>query len=57
MGHVDSGQPITLTVHGPDGEVLAMPMEPTRALELAKDLMERAVASIKTDQWGKPWPG
>ena len=50
------GQPITLTVHGPDGEV-AVPLLPKRALELAKELIEPAVQSIKTDQWGKSWPG
>ena len=50
------GQPIMLTVYGSDGEV-AVPLLPKRALTLAKDLMERAVSSIKTKQWGKPWPG
>ncbi len=50
------GQPITLTVYGPDGAV-AVPMVPTRALELAKELIEPAVQSIKTDRWGPGWPG
>ena len=45
------GQPITLTVHGPDGEV-AVPMVPKRALELAQELLTRAVQAIKAD-----WPG
>ena len=50
------GQPIVLKVHGPAGEV-AVPMVPKRALELAQELMEPAVASIKIAQWGKPWSG
>ena len=45
------GQPITLTVHGPDGEV-AMPLPPKRALTLAKDLIQPAVTAIKMRQWG-----
>ena len=52
----DPDEPIILTVYGPDSEV-SVSLSPTRALKLAKDLMERAVSSIKTDQWGKPWPG
>ena len=51
------GEPITLTHYGADGEVLAMALSPTRALEIAKDLIEPAVQTIKTEQWGKPWPG
>ena len=50
------GQPITLTLYGPDGE-LAVPLTPKRALELAKELIEPAVLSIKTSQWGEGWPG
>ncbi len=41
-----SGQPITLTVYGPGGEVAV------RALELAQELIQPAVVSIKTAQWG-----
>ncbi len=52
-----AGQPIVLTLYGPDGEVVSVPLTPVRALELATDLSERAVASIKTKQWGQPWPG
>jgi hypothetical protein len=40
-----------LTVRGPDGEV-AVPLTPVRALELAVDLIQPAVVSIKTAQWG-----
>ncbi len=43
---------ILLTVYAPDGEVVSVPLSPTRALELAKDLTERAVAEIKFRQWG-----
>ena len=34
-----------------------MPLSPTRALKLAKDLIEPAVRAIKTEQWGDSWPG
>ena len=50
------GEPITLTVYGPDGEV-AVDLTPVRALELAKNLTEPAVVAIKTSQWGEGWPG
>ncbi len=50
------GQPITLTLYGPAGEV-SVDMTPVRALELAKDLTEPAVVAIKTSQWGEGWPG
>ena len=52
-----AGELIMLTVYGPDGAVASMPLSPVRALELAKQLMDTAVSSIKTGQWGKPWPG
>ena len=45
------GQPITLTVYGPDGEV-AVPLLPKRALVLARELLTRGVQAIKAD-----WPG
>ncbi len=51
------GQPIKLTVYDPDGAAVSMSLSPVRALELAKQLMDTAVSSIKTGQWGKPWPG
>ena len=44
-----SGEPIMLTVRGPDGEVA---LSPVRALELAQELLQPAVVSIKTAQWG-----
>ena len=50
------GEPIMLRVYGPDGGV-AVDLTPKRALTLANELMEPAVASIKIAQWGKPWPG
>ena len=49
-------RPIVLTIYSGGGE-LSVTLSPVRALELAKQLMERAVSSIKTGQWGKPWPG
>ena len=45
------GEPIVLTLYGPDGQV-AVPLTPVRALELAKDLTEPAVTTIKNSQWG-----
>ncbi len=49
-------RPIVLTIYSGCDEV-DVALSPVRALELAKQLMERAVSSIKTGQWGKPWPG
>ena len=42
--------------YGPDGQV-AMRLSPTRALELAKELIEPTVQAIKVEQWGEDWPG
>ena len=42
-----AGQPIMLTIYNPDGEVAAVPLSPVRALELAKELIEPAMQSIK----------
>ncbi len=50
------GEPITLTIHGPDGEV-STPLTPTRALALAVELTQRAVLTIKVNRWGPGWPG
>ena len=50
------GEPIMLALYGPAGEVV-IPLSPTRALELAKELIEPAVRSIKIDRWGPGWPG
>ncbi len=46
------GEPIVLTVYGPDGEVVAVPMVPKRALELAQELLTRGVQAIKADCLG-----
>ena len=51
-----AGEPIMLTLYGPDGEV-ALRLSPTRALDLAKELIEPAVRAIKVEQWGAGWPG
>jgi hypothetical protein len=51
-----AGEPITLTVRGPDGEV-EVPLTPVRALELAVALTQRAVLTIKVNRWGPGWPG
>jgi hypothetical protein len=40
-----AGEPITLTVRGPDGEV-EVPLTPVRALELAKELIQRPKRTI-----------
>ncbi len=48
------GEPIMLTLYGPDGDV-AVPLEPKRALTLAQELLTRGVQAIKADhaaQWG-----
>ena len=50
------GEPIMLTLYGPDGEV-AVSLKPTRALEVAKELIEPSIRSIKHAQWGPDWPG
>ncbi len=39
-----------------DGEV-AVPLTPKRALALAVELTQRAVATIKVNQWEPGWPG
>ena len=46
------GQPIILTVYGRDGEAVAVPLEPKRALTLAQEILTRGVQAIKAD-----WPG
>ncbi len=45
------GQPIMLTIYGPDGEV-AVPLLPKRALTLAQELLTRGVQAIKVDTGG-----
>ncbi len=44
------GEPIMLTLYGPDGEV-AVPLAPKRALVLAQELLTRGVQAIKADSW------
>ncbi len=44
------GEPVMLTIYGPDGEV-AVPLEPKRALTLAQELLTCGVAAIKADSW------
>ena len=45
------GEPIMLEICGPAGEA-AIPLSPTRALELARELLTHGVQAIKADQWG-----
>ena len=45
------GEPIVLTLYGPDGEAVALPLEPQRALKLAQELLTRGVQAIKADSW------
>ncbi len=47
------GEPIMLTIYGPDGEV-AVPLEPKRALVLAQELLTQGVRAIKADPTA-PW--
>ncbi len=51
VSHEGPGEPIVLTVHGPEGEV-TVPLSPKRALTLAQELLTRGVQAIKAD-----WPG
>ncbi len=44
------GEPIMLTLYGPDGEAAAVPLLPKRALTLAQELLTRGVQAIKADQ-------
>ena len=46
------GEPIMLTLYGPAGEAVALPLLPKRALTLAQELSTRGVQAIKADQWG-----
>ncbi len=48
------GQPITLTVYGPDGAAVAVPLLPKRALTLAQEMLTQGVAAIKADP-AAPW--
>ncbi len=44
------GEPIMLTIYGPDGEV-TVPILPKRALLLAQELLTCGVQAIKADSW------
>ena len=44
------GEPIMLTLYGPDGEI-AVPLEAKRALTLAQELLTCGVQAIKADSW------
>ncbi len=46
------GQPVMLTLYGPDGEAVAVPLLPKRALTLAQELLTCGVSAIKADSWG-----
>ena len=48
------GQPIMLTLHGLDGEAVALPLLPKRALTLAQELLTRGAQAIKADPTA-PW--
>ncbi len=48
------GQPVMLTLYGPDGEVVALALLPKRALTLAQELLTRGVAAIKAEPEA-PW--
>ncbi len=47
------GEPIVLTLYGPDGEV-AVPLFPKRALTLAQELLTRGVQAMQADP-AAPW--
>ena len=46
------GQPIMLSIYDAGGQVASVPISPVRALTLAKEIIEPAVAEIKFQQWG-----
>jgi len=48
------GEPIMLTLYGPDGEAVAVALEPKRALTLAQELLTCGVAAIKAEPEA-PW--
>ncbi len=45
------GEPVVLTIYGADGEAVALPLEPKRALTLAQELLTCGVQAIKADSW------
>ena len=40
-----------LTLYRPDGEAVALPLLPKRALTLAQELLTCGVSAIKADSW------
>ncbi len=48
------GEPVVLTLYGPDGEKVTMPLAPKRALALAQELLTCGVQAIKADPTA-PW--
>ena len=44
------GEPIMLTLYGPDGGAAAVPLLPKQALTLAQELLRHGVSAIKADQ-------
>ncbi len=48
------GEPIMLTLYDPDGEKVAVPLLPERALTLAQELLTCGVSAIKADP-AAPW--
>ena len=45
------GEPIMLTLYGPDGGAVAVSLLPKRALTLAQELLTSGVSAIKADSW------
>ena len=45
------GEPNALTLYDADGEAVAVPLEPKRALTLAQELLMQGVQAIKADSW------
>ena len=48
------GEPVVLTLYAPDGEAIAVPLLPRRALALAQELLTQGVQAIKADP-AAPW--
>ncbi len=42
---------VVVTWEGPDGEAVALPLLPKRALTLAQELLTHGVSAIKADPW------
>ena len=45
------GEPVMLTLYGPAGEEVALPLLPKRALTLGQELLTCGVQAIKADSW------